>query len=267
GGIWKDNWDPEATDTVLDRGDEAQLLHRGRAIIRWHRAVIEGWCPGAGAPDVAADEVEEEGTEAERAAFARWAAAVLHTLSTDSWARVALDAVLSKERRSRVLRMRVPGSKHNHHVLRANLAPRRVPRSQLRSLWIHDLESESGSALVEAATEDDAGSFSGEEVKLKAHLDAVARLARAFAHAAGLSDPLVNDIALAASLHDIGKADPRFQLMLHGGDPVRHAVATALLAKSQIPAADHAAHARARRLARYPQGARHEVLSAALAST
>ncbi len=265
GGIRNDNWDPEATDTVPDRGDEAQLLHRGRAIIRWHPAVVAGWCPGVGAPEITAAEVEEEGIEAERAAFARWTAAVLQTLPPDSWACVALDAVLSKDRRSRVLRTRVPGGKDNEHVLRASLAPRRVPRSRLRSLWIRDLESESEPALVEAATEDDTGSFTGEEITLEAHPEAVAHLAGDFARSAGLSEPLVDDIVLAAWLHDIGKADPRFQLMLHGGDPVRHAVATALLAKSDIPAADQAARARARRLARYPQGARHEVLSAALA--
>lgn len=266
GGIRKDNWDPEATDAVLDRGDEAQLLHRGRAVLRWHPAVIAGWCPGAGAPEVEAVEVEEEGIEAERAAFARWAAAVLPMLPSDSWARVALDTVLSNERRSRVLRTTVSGGKDNERVLRASLAPRRVPRSRLHSLWIRDLESESEPALVEAVTEDDAGSFPGEEITLEAHLKAVARLARDFASSAGLSDQLVDDIVLAASIHDIGKADPRFQLMLHGGDPVRHAVATELLAKSDIPAADQAARARARRIARYPQGARHEVMSTALAS-
>lgn len=266
GGIRKDNWDPEATDPVFDRGDEAQLLHRGRAIIRWHPEVVKGWCPGAGAPEVTAAEVEEYGVEAERWAFARWAADVLEKLPPDSWARVALEAILSSERRSRILRTSVPGGRDDEKALRASLAPRRVPPSQLRSLWIRDLESEIEPALVEAATEDDLGSFSGEEVLLETHLQAVARLAGDFARSAGLGESLVDDIVLAASIHDIGKADPRFQLMLHGGDEVRRAVATGLLAKSAIPAADQASRVRARRLAGYPRGARHEVMSAALAS-
>lgn len=267
GGIWRGNWDPDATNAVLDRGDEAQLLHRGGVILRWHPDVVAAWCPGAGAPEVSAAEFEEVGSEAERAAFARWAGTARQTVSPDTWICVALDEILSADQRSRMLRIQVPGGKNAGRFVRASLAPRHVPRSLLRSLLIRDLESESELSLIEAATEDDSGSFPGVEITLDTHHRSVASLAGDFARSAGLGDSLVSDIMLAASIHDIGKADPRFQLMLHGADPVRHAVATTLLAKSDIPAADHAARNRARQMARYPQGARHEVLSAALASS
>src|SRR5690606_33019875 len=40
-----DCWDPDSTTKVRDRGDEAQLLQRGRAAIRWSPYVIAGWGP------------------------------------------------------------------------------------------------------------------------------------------------------------------------------------------------------------------------------
>jgi CRISPR-associated endonuclease/helicase Cas3 len=43
--------------------------------------------------------------------------------------------------------------------------------------------------------------------------------AEGFAIAAGLDPNVIADVALAGFLHDLGKADPRFQACLAGGDP------------------------------------------------
>jgi CRISPR-associated endonuclease/helicase Cas3 len=65
---------------------------------------------------------------------------------------------------------------------------------------------------------DDIGSASGYEQTLAEHSDWVREAATAFAGRAGLSAAIAADIGLAAYLHDAGKADPRFQVYLAGGN-------------------------------------------------
>lgn len=67
------------------------------------------------------------------------------------------------------------------------------------------------------ATEDDTASqASNTPVLLDDHGHRVARFAKGFAQTLGLKE--ADDLGLAAYLHDAGKADPRFQVMLAGGD-------------------------------------------------
>ncbi len=75
---------------------------------------------------------------------------------------------------------------------------------------------------------------------------------------------MTEDLRCAASLHDVGKADPRFQQMLAGGSEVRLALQEALLAKSQGEPRDRAARQQARLRAGYPDSYRHELLSVAM---
>lgn len=127
-------------------------------------------------------------------------------------------------------------------------------------------------------TEAEDGSFpGGRPIALAPHLAGVGELSAAFAEAVGLPHDLISDLRLAGRLHDLGKADPRFQLLLHDGDEVRAARAAAqidpaqplggLLAKSGSPPGDAARQAQFRTRAGYPEGARHELLSVALASS
>ena len=78
------------------------------------------------------------------------------------------------------------------------------------------------------------------------------------------ADSVVSDLALAGWLHDVGKADPRFQVWLHSGDELAAALAETPLAKSSQNPRNRAAIHRARERAGYPQGGRHEVQSLAL---
>ena len=119
--------------------------------------------------------------------------------------------------------------------------------------------------LTDFTTSDEASSFrpDGGQVTLADHSRDVRDMAQRFAENLGLSRGLAEDIALAAALHDLGKADPRFQQLLAGGDPLR-AASGEPLAKSAIPRNDHAERTRLQRLAGYPRGTRHELMSVAL---
>ena len=105
-------------------------------------------------------------------------------------------------------------------------------------------------------------SQSRKPIRLAAHQAAVGRRARELAHNLDLPAPVARAVEQAALYHDEGKRDPRFQLMLHGGDQWRARAAVALLAKSGLDPANRAAFRRAARLSGYPQGMKHEALSA-----
>lgn len=111
----------------------------------------------------------------------------------------------------------------------------------------------------EESDEDDGASYVGRPVRLDEHLSSVASRAAAMAEGCGLSEELIADLRLAAQYHDIGKSDPRFQLMLRlaGGR------AEGVLAKSGGRSSGPERRA-ARRRAGYPDGARHEFTSVSL---
>jgi len=112
-------------------------------------------------------------------------------------------------------------------------------------------------------TEDDTSWMTGKEVGLAKHLEAVQDHVRRTAASLGLESVQV-ELGLAGALHDIGKADPRFQIWLYDGDEVAAAVADKLLAKSGKTGRSAAAVRRARELAGYPKGGRHECLSVSM---
>ena len=93
-------------------------------------------------------------------------------------------------------------------------------------------------------------------VELDRHGHAVGKRARMLAERIGLAGDLLEVIELAATLHDIGKADPRFQRWL---DPRRES--GPLLAKSDAP---RHRWETMRVAAGWPRGGRHEELSARL---
>ncbi|MGH9157181.1 MAG: type I-G CRISPR-associated helicase/endonuclease Cas3g [Acidimicrobiales bacterium] len=116
----------------------------------------------------------------------------------------------------------------------------------------------------EMGDEDDCtSSLSSTKVTLEQHLCDVARLAQRQARLLGLSDVLVGAVELAGRMHDLGKADPRFQAMLHQGE-LEALASGELLAKSGMDPADRAAYHRARERSGWPRGMRHESVSAAL---
>jgi CRISPR-associated endonuclease/helicase Cas3 len=119
-------------------------------------------------------------------------------------------------------------------------------------------EPEDDSTDVDDASSLRAGTDAPAAVGLGEHLEGVVRWARAFASQLGLADDLLTALARAAHLHDLGKADWRFQFLLYGDEP-----GEPLLAKSGREWDAHQ-HEQVRRRAGLPRGFRHEFVSVAL---
>jgi CRISPR-associated endonuclease/helicase Cas3 len=250
GGVAHGTWAPDATGPVVDLGDRAFAVRHRKPLLRLHRAVLEshgtrsedGLPPAWATPPLPPPDDEQEHDDAP---LQGWLDAVLVDASVPSWLRVTVGA-LSRElhgrRRPRVFR--VQGEEGSSHFVIAG----RVPLARATG----------------ATSEDDTASFTGTEVSLRQHLRGVADCAREHARGCGLPEELIEDLGLAGQWHDAGKADRRFQAMLHGGSTYQADVAPEPLAKSAIPAADRAAREAARGRAGYPRGARHELVSVAL---
>jgi len=242
GGLTARSFDPEnASDPVIDLGDVAQLRGRGIATLRIGRDTLAAWDLPPLMLDAMPEPVEDEDPDELRARVQAWlsqlpvSAGTGFVGSTTEWS-AARRAWLSP-------RMRVISIGPRLVVV----AP--VPRSELRP------------ELAEALTEDDDSSFRQREITLSLHSSDVREHAERYARAVGFAPDIVADVALAGWLHDIGKADPRFQSWLVGGSEVRAAMLPEPLAKSALPAGNAAQRRLARRRARYPDGCRHELMS------
>lgn len=240
GGLWHDNWDPGSLgESVKDVALEAAARQRRRAVVRLSPALVTG----QDLPDPALLQNETNG---ERINILR---AWLLAEATRRDGLVAsvlrhLGAGRVGDLRVRALVDRVVGGVATRTYVITSIAP-------LLS-QVADLAPEDG---------DDAVSFTGaREVALTSHLHGVGSRARQFATNLGASDELVDDLDLAGRLHDLGKADSRFQRWLRPGQPA----GTVLLAKSATPDVDRAARMAARELSGYPPDARHELLSLAM---
>ena len=116
--------------------------------------------------------------------------------------------------------------------------------------------------FVEA--EDSWDAASGCPYPLTEHCRDVARLAR---RSAELTGPVAHAevLELAGQLHDAGKAEPRFQAMMHGGNRRKADLYPHLLAKSIVPMPTPQDRREARERSGYPRRGRHELLSVRLA--
>jgi len=104
----------------------------------------------------------------------------------------------------------------------------------------------------------------GCEVQLASHLKSVAGRARLLAELTGCPPEAQRILELAGRLHDIGKADPRFQCWLRGGDWLEATInEDNLLAKSSSSGSG-GSFQRTRKLAGWPRGYRHEAISVAM---
>lgn len=114
-----------------------------------------------------------------------------------------------------------------------------------------------------SSTENDInGSLPGYQQSLEEHSREVETKAGEFAEKAGLPHSLVEDIELAAFLHDAGKADLRFQAWLNYGNPLATAMRPP---KTVLAKSGRVLPKNAREKSGLPEGWRHEAFSVRLA--
>jgi len=101
----------------------------------------------------------------------------------------------------------------------------------------------------------------GSRVTLADHTENVVSSVERYVESLDVPEDVTDDLVTSAEYHDIGKADERFQKMLHGGDIVSYRQSTETLAKSGMNARERR---EARRKADYPSDTRHEAFSASL---
>lgn len=229
---------PDGTPRVTDAGDEAFQKSRDKAILRLRHdlypalhASFDTLDPDAMERDEAAATVDEAIGTLRR---------TLDATPNDSLRR-ALDALAVKRHRM-ITRHPLGG----------------IVLTGKRRLHRFD------PAYVEP--DDSRESSSDFPYPLDQHCRDVADLAESNAMHCGLATHLAA-LALAGRLHDAGKADPRFQSWLHGGNALRAEMCGTLYAKSVVPCTSGRELTASRARAGYPSGARHELASVRLAET
>jgi CRISPR-associated endonuclease/helicase Cas3 len=237
GGICSGCFDPSSTAPVSDRAEQAAFFARARPTLRLHPAI---------AAELGLELPLDEPTDSR---------AVLRRLSSNqdwpAWKRLWARK-LSAGREALVVLGEAAWT-----VIEA----RRLPPAALREVLRPEETVEDG---VELTTDGDDSFFAGRAVSLSEHSADVESFARAYAERCGLGPWLAAHVAMAAWLHDIGKADPRFQILLKGGSEIEFFKDATLLAKSAMPPAAREVQRLAQRKSGYPRGARHEVQSVAM---
>ena len=234
---------------VVDLGDRAHLQSRARPILRIRSEVVGKWPPCSSRTcfmEMAGkSEDSEDEDDADKILQCLEDLAKIEVTPEWRWLKDAADALTREYRSRRIKRVWYPG-KGGGFVLQGS----RRMRKYMASASTPTSEDDSYSATV--------------RIPLDKHLHGVEEWARRFGAGAGLPVPLVEDLALAARLHDVGKSDPRFQAMLHGGNPWAAQAAGVLLAKSGDLPTSRRESRRASRESGYPAGGRHELLSVRL---
>ena len=246
---------------ALDVGDQAYRLARAKPVLRLHPKLVAAWpdcVAGKSATRELLNDLETK-YEDDPDEIAEAVRELLHDLANHSeplperWSWLSETASeLKKEFAGAKLRRecRIVGRQNLILVGR-----RRIPKLAHEADSFSDEDDASASGISHR---------NGKPVRLRAHLPGVADFACRHAAGCGLPPEMTQAITRAGLLHDLGKADPRFQSMLRGGARL---LGSELLAKSATMPQTRTARDRARKESGYPQGGRHELLSVRLAES
>ncbi len=260
GGCDEYGWNPQSREPVRDLGVEAHYRQRLRSALRLTEPMLANACLGIEEPPssevwsavrrLIPDEESADAAEALRAGLLE-----IEGLPP-GWRRL-LEGMQGPRLRCELLDANDPTAGA------LIWSDRRLPEGLLGPT--REDEEAPGS---EAVTDYEESSATGVEVDLTSHLGSVGARAREFAERAGLPPDLVRILSLAGRLHDLGKADPRFQADLRGESALarRHPELAALLAEAEGRLLAKSGQRRPARVpGAAPPGFRHEALSVALA--
>lgn len=243
----------------MDVGDRAYRLARAKPILRLHPKLVDDWPDSVTAKDLADKLLKdlEQKYDDDPHEVGNALRELLQKLANSeslpepwSWLPKAAEELSEEYSGSKLGRAyRVVGGKS------LVLVGRHLPELTREADIFSDEDDAAASGISHR---------NGSPVRLQTHLLGVEVLARRHAVGCGLQDDLVEAIARAGLLHDLGKADSRFQSMLRGGVPWTDGV---FLAKSARMPKTRAARGRAHAASGYPQGGRHELLSVRLAES
>lgn len=241
---------PLLTSAAIDCAEAVHLTMRCLAVIRINKSAIEGW-PEGPTREAAGRLLEHVAgvTDPDRGEIEVFLKRAVED-ATDRFRNAAARHLLRRNSRREVKR-------HPYGGL-VIFSRRRVAKDTVRALLTGAFDDV---ALLFAESDDSASATVN--VKLWEHIDGVQRWTRDFAVGSGLDESMVEGLTRSADLHDLGKADPRFQAWLRGGNQWL-ASGKELLGKSEGLPKSSGERNRTRELAGYPKGGRHELLSVRL---
>lgn len=232
GGLFDGNFDPGSRAPITDLAERAAFFGRGEIVLRTHPAILAQYALPA------LDGEDDPAGVLEAVAEGR-----------DGWQHTWLQRL----RRGFGV---ATDTGRGWQVLEG----RRLKVSELRKI-AQDGAYEYGELLT---TDEDDSPYGGRPVSLRVHSGDVELKARGFAQRLDLPETFTRDLALAGWLHDIGKADRRFQVLLRGGSELALFEDETPLAKSGMPSGARFAQRKALEASGYPKGGRHEMQSVAM---
>ena len=248
-------------DADLDVGDRAYRLARARPILRLHPNLVNDWPDSVTAKGPAKELLKdlEQQYDDDPHEVGNALRELLQNLA-DSESLAEHWSWLPKAARELSKEYSGPKLARAYRVVGESIVlvgRRRIPELTLEANRFSDEDDAAASGISHR---------NGSPVKLQTHLLGVEAFARRHATGCGLPEDLVGAIACAGFLHDLGKADSRFQSLLHGGARWSGSGGEPLAKSAEIPRSP-AAYEKARTASGYPKGGRHELLSVRLAES
>lgn len=245
GGYDRYGWNPASTLPVRDIAEISILKNRGKKVMRIHPALMASWF---GATD-------EESLVRCRKILAETLTSFeggedLHEIVDNALYQIIAIPGINSETADSLEQWISVGKKRLERV---------YPLPKVKGIFLEERQR-TGEDLTD---EDDESSYT-QQVTLEAHSKGVERMARFYAERSGLPSTVCDSIAAAGLMHDLGKADPRFQSWLRGGLMSMDSDDVLLAKSSGSGVMDFGAIRRARRMSGYPEGGRHECYSAAM---